>query len=127
MGEKRTPVQNAKMPMIALRGLVLFPKMVLHFDIGRDRSIQALNEAVENNARRVFLTAQQDITTTIHRRPSFFRSGSCEVKQVIRIPNMALGDGRGALPRKVPSDCSGRPYFIGETRIYRCAACRKAA
>ena len=120
MGEKRTPVQNAKMPMIALRGLVLFPKMVLHFDIGRDRSIQALNEAVENNARRVFLTAQQDITTDNPKASQLYPVGVvAEVKQVIRIPNMGLrvmveGLYRAKYVEVVQED----PYFVAETRIY---------
>ncbi len=120
MGEKRTPVQNAKMPMIALRGLVLFPKMVLHFDIGRDRSIQALNEAVENNARRVFLTAQQDITNDNPSASQLFPIGVvAEVKQVIRIPNMGLrvmveGLYRAKCLQVVQED----PYFVAETRIY---------
>jgi ATP-dependent Lon protease len=120
MGEKRTPVQNAKLPMIALRGLVLFPKMVLHFDIGRDRSIQALNEAVENNARRVFLTAQQDITNDNPTASQLYPIGVvAEVKQVIRIPNMGLRVMVEGLYRaKYLEILQEDPYFIAETRIY---------
>ncbi len=56
MREKRTVIQNQTLPVIALRGLVLFPKMVLHFDIGREKSIAALNQALEEG-RKIFLTA----------------------------------------------------------------------
>ena len=46
--EKKKAVVTQTLPAIALRGLVLFPKMVLHFDIGRDKSILALNSSLEN-------------------------------------------------------------------------------
>ena len=49
-----------EMPMVALRGLVLFPKMILHFDVGREKSILALNAAMKDG-KRVFLTAQKDV------------------------------------------------------------------
>ena len=37
------------MPALALRGLVIFPGMILHFDVARERSINAVEEAIENN------------------------------------------------------------------------------
>ena len=48
------------MPALALRGLVIFPGMILHFDIARDRSINAVEEAIEHNDRRIFLVTQID-------------------------------------------------------------------
>ena len=42
-----------QMPAVALRGLVLFPKMILHFDVGREKSILALNAAMKDG-KRVF-------------------------------------------------------------------------
>ena len=47
------------MPMIPLRGLSVFPGMVLHFDVGREKSISALEKAMMDN-QLVFLTAQKD-------------------------------------------------------------------
>ena len=47
------------MPAIALRGLTVFPSMVLHFDIGREKSVQALEKAMILN-QTVFLIAQKD-------------------------------------------------------------------
>ena len=37
------------MPMLPLRGLVLFPRMILHFDVGRPRSVRAVEHAIRNN------------------------------------------------------------------------------
>ena len=47
------------MPVLAMRGLVLFPSMVLHFDVGRKKSIAALNAAMEGE-RKIFLVTQKD-------------------------------------------------------------------
>ena len=52
--------QHITMPALALRGLVIFPGMILHFDIARDRSINAVEEAIEHNDRRIFLVTQID-------------------------------------------------------------------
>ena len=46
MEENKKELVPIKLPMLALRGLVLYPKMVLHFDVGREKSILALNEAM---------------------------------------------------------------------------------
>jgi ATP-dependent Lon protease len=120
MGEKRSAIQNISMPLIALRGLVLFPKMVLHFDIGRERSIQALNDAVENNSRRVFLTAQKDISDDNPSPSGLYHVGVvAEVKQVIRIPNMGLRVMVEGLYRaKCLSFTQEDPHFIVETRAF---------
>ena len=69
--EKKKAVVTQTLPAIALRGLVLFPKMVLHFDIGREKSILALNSCLESG-RKIFLTAQQDVADDAHdtRQPS---------------------------------------------------------
>ena len=46
--------------MLPLRGLMVFPHMVLHFDAGRKKSIAALDQAMEEN-QRIFLVAQRDM------------------------------------------------------------------
>ena len=49
-----------RLPMLPLRGLTIFPYLVLHFDVGRVRSIAALEEAMVNN-QEIFLVTQKDI------------------------------------------------------------------
>ena len=53
---------NTVLPMVALRGLVIFPYMVLHFDVGREKSIESLENSMENG-QDIFLVAQRDIKT----------------------------------------------------------------
>ena len=114
--EKRT-VQNETMPMIALRGLVLFPKMVLHFDIGRDKSMKALDDAMEHG-RKIFLTAQRDLQEDDPGLEGLFRVGTvAELKQIVHLPNgglrvMAEGSHRArllALPQQ-------EPFLMAEVR-----------
>lgn len=50
------------LPMIPLRGLMVFPHMVLHFDVGRERSVAALEGAMMTD-QLIFLIAQKDIET----------------------------------------------------------------
>ena len=55
----RTETLPVRVPVLALRGLVLFPHMLLHFDVGREKSLRALNMAM-NADRKIFLVAQMD-------------------------------------------------------------------
>ena len=49
------------MPMLILRGMVVFPGMLLHFDVGRKKSIAAINKAMDSN-QTLFLATQKDIS-----------------------------------------------------------------
>jgi ATP-dependent protease La len=72
------------LPVLTMRGMVLFPQMVLHFDVGRDKSIYALNEAM-NNDRILFLTAQKDMRDEDPSREEIYRVGIvAEIKQIIK-------------------------------------------
>lgn len=74
------------MPAIPLRGLVVYPGMTLHFDVGRKKSIQALNAAMESD-QLIFLVAQKDPSVDDPGANDVFDVGViCEVKQMIRIP-----------------------------------------
>ena len=51
---------SQQMPILALRGLTVFPEMVVHFDIGREKSILAM-EAAMNEEQTIFLVTQKDV------------------------------------------------------------------
>ncbi len=57
---ERRELEVITMPMIAMRGIVLFPNMILHFDVGRKKSIAALEEAMKDG-RLIFLASQKNI------------------------------------------------------------------
>ena len=60
MGIKKRVARSSSLPLLALRGLVVFPGMLLHFDVGRKKSILALNEAMSGD-QTIFLVSQTDI------------------------------------------------------------------
>ncbi len=77
----------AELPVIPLRGLVVFPKMILHFDVGRKKSIEALKDAMQEG-QRVFLVCQKDASIDEPTIDDLYDMGViCNVKQMIRIPN----------------------------------------
>ena len=74
------------MPMIALRGLNMFPGMMLTFDVERESSLGALEMAVKGN-RNIFLAAQKDISVDIPEEKDIYSVGVvCRVKQQLRQP-----------------------------------------
>lgn len=74
------------MPMVALRGLVVFPGMTLHFDVGRQKSIKAIKTAMEQK-KNVFLSAQIDMECDDPRTADIYSCGVvCEIKQIVRLP-----------------------------------------
>ena len=88
MSEKVTiKVERKKLhlPTIALRGLVVFPNNLVHFEVGREKSIAAVEWAMANNSN-VFLVAQKSMDTTESQQADLFSYGVvAEVKQVLRV------------------------------------------
>ena len=52
--------RTESLPMVALRGMTILPEMVAHFDISRERSIEAVQEAMASN-QKIFLLTQKDV------------------------------------------------------------------
>ncbi len=74
-------------PVIPLRGIVVFPEMVLHFDVGRKKSVAALKTAMDGS-QRVFLVAQRDAAVDEPNIDDLYSVGViCRIKQMLRIPN----------------------------------------
>lgn len=81
-----TTKDNFVLPTVALRGLVVFPEMTLHFDIGRKQSISAVKSAMLNR-QNLFLIAQTDMAEEVKSRKGLFDVGVvCEIKQLVRLP-----------------------------------------
>ncbi len=80
-------IDNCILPTVALRGLVVFPDMTLHFDIGRKKSISAVKNAMLNK-QNLFLITQVDMAEEVTGRKSLFDIGVvCEIKQLVRLPS----------------------------------------
>lgn len=108
-----------ELPIIPLRGIVVFPKMVLHFDVGRKKSIKALQKAMDDD-QKVFLVCQKDASVDEPNINDMYDVGViCTIKQMMRIPgseNMRVvveGDERATLY----SFTSVKPYIGGLVEI----------
>lgn len=106
------------LPMLALRELVVFPKVAIHFDVSRDKSVKSLTAAAEGE-RLIFLTAQIDNEDEVT-PDRLYRTGVvAEVKQLLRSPGgvtrvMAEGLYRAKLVDIVSID----PYYTASVKKY---------
>lgn len=76
----------SKMPMVALRDVIVFPHMALHFEVGRDKSIAALEMAMEHD-QIIFLAAQKDKDTHDPGEDDVYEVGTVsKVKQILKLP-----------------------------------------
>lgn len=77
-------------PMIPLRGLTVFPNMVLHFDIGREKSINALEKAMIMN-QHIFLSSQMDENLDLPTPDDFYKVGVIgKIKQMLKLPGDSI-------------------------------------
>ncbi len=107
------------LPLIPLKGLVVFPYMILHFDVGRPRSVKALEEAMVSN-QLIFLAAQMDDYVENPSYEDLYNIGTiAKVKQLLKLPGdnirvLVEGISRASLA----SFISTEPFIIGEVREY---------
>ena len=74
-------------PLLPLRGLLVYPTMVLHLDVGRDKSVQALEKAMVDN-HLIFLTTQKDLSIDVPIEEDLYQLGTLtKVKQMLKLPN----------------------------------------
>ncbi len=74
-------------PLLPLRGLLVYPTMVLHLDVGREKSVQALEKAMVDD-HLIFLTTQKDISIDEPSEDDLYGMGTLtRVKQMLKLPN----------------------------------------
>lgn len=83
-------ILSEKMPILALRGLTVFPKTTMHFDVGREKSLRALDKAMKND-QRIFLVTQKDLMADDPDFSDLYEIGTvAQVRQVLRMPGDAV-------------------------------------
>ena len=108
-------IQLFSLPTLALRGLAVYPKMMVHFDVGREMSIKALEEAMSKN-QYIFLVAQKDIRVEMPDKNQLFSIGTVSaVRQILRLPGknvrvMVEGQFRARLHNLTQVD----PYLVAD-------------
>ena len=111
---KKKRTQPVTLPMLPLRGLMVFPHMVLHFDVGRKKSIAALEQAMLGD-QKIFLVAQRDIDVDDPTVDDIYHVGTiAAIKQVLKLPGdntRVLVEGKSrAMLRAVTQE---EPHFVG--------------
>jgi len=87
MTEKRSyPCRIRELPLLPLRGVLVFPYMVIHLDVGREKSIHAIEEAMISN-REIFLVTQKEAQTDEPEEEDIYQVGTvAEIKQLLKLP-----------------------------------------
>ncbi|MBE7022605.1 MAG: endopeptidase La [Ruminococcaceae bacterium] len=113
--------KTAVLPMIATRGLVVFPKTLMHFDMVREQSVLALEQAMLDN-QLAFLAVQRDMLTEDPTPDEIERIGTvCRVKQVVKMPNsMVRVLVEGLYRAEILEYISTKPYFSAAVEEFVC-------
>ena len=81
---------SERMPVLALRGLTVFPQATVHFDVGREKSVRALDKAMKGD-QKIFLVTQRDILQDDPSMDGLYDVGTvAEVRQVLKMPGDAV-------------------------------------
>lgn len=106
------------LPMVALRGMTIMPEMVVHFDVSREKSIAAIQEAMVGD-QKIFLVAQKSIETDDPTQEDVYEVGTVgTIKQIMKLPKhivrvLVSGETRGIL-KQLQQDT---PYLRAEVEV----------
>ncbi|MEJ8303156.1 endopeptidase La [Saccharibacillus sacchari] len=79
--------KNRRFPLLPLRGLLVYPSMVLHLDVGRERSVKALEKAMVDD-HLILLCSQSEVNIEEPAQDDIFRIGTvAKVRQMLKLPN----------------------------------------
>ena len=101
--------EKVTLPLVPLRGIIVFPNMIMHLDVGRETSINALEAAMVTD-RRIFLVAQMDTDDDSPQEEDLFKVGTIsEIRQIIKLPDgnvrvLVEGVNRGVMHEYNDSD-----------------------
>lgn len=110
--------ETRSLPMVALRGLTIMPEMIVHFDVSRERSIAAIQQAMVEE-QEIFLVAQKSIETENPGQDDVYEIGTvASVKQLIKLSKKVVrvlveGKNRAVLKKIEETD----PYLRAEVEV----------
>jgi ATP-dependent Lon protease len=108
-----------KIPLLPLRGILVFPYMIIHLDVGREKSINALEEAMVQD-RLILLSTQKDAQTDKPTADDIYSGGTiAEIKQLLKLPGGTIrvlveGINRAVIKEYLQED----PYYLVEIEEY---------
>jgi len=121
MYESKKVVKKQVLPLLPLRGLTVFPYMILHFDVGRVKSIMALEEAMINN-QLIFLVTQKEAKNDAPNEEDIYDVGTIsKVKQLLKLPGDTIRVlVEGVSRAEIGEFTQTEPFFMAEVveKIY---------
>jgi len=112
-------IEDKVLPLIPLRGISIFPHMVIHFDVGREKSVQALEKSMMDDSL-ILLCTQINPKLEEPTTDDFYHVGTiAKVKQMLKLPGGSIrvlveGLNRGKVKKVVQTE----PYFLAEAEEY---------
>ncbi len=119
MLEKNDQTRIRELPLLPLRGILVFPYMVIHLDVGRDKSVKAIDEAMLQN-REIMLVTQKEAQTDEPLEEDIYQVGTvAEIKQLLKLPGGTIrvlveGLSRGRVLRHLQKE----PFMKVELEQY---------
>lgn len=110
--------ETQSLPMVALRGMTIMPEMIVHFDVSRQQSIAAVQEAMVED-QKIFMITQRETETEKPGQEDLFEVGTIgTIKQIIKLPRqivrvLVAGETRGVLERIEYEE----PYLRAEVEV----------
>lgn len=116
--EAKVSANTISLPMLALRGLVVFPKVMIHFEVSREESVKALTAAAQND-KLIFLIAQSDYSDEVDINNIYKVGVVAQVRQLLKSPNGVTRVLAEGLYRAKLIEVTGRePYFSCAVKKY---------
>src|SRR5699024_2601279 len=102
-------IEASRYPLLALRGILVLPSIVLHLDVGREKSIAALEKAMMGD-QVIFLSSQKEVALDNPKPKDIYRIGTlAKINQMLKLPNGTIrvlveGLERAQIVRYVEND-----------------------
>ncbi|MEE1314208.1 MAG: endopeptidase La [Faecalimonas sp.] len=103
--------QLVRMPMVALRGMTILPEMVVHFDVSRTMSVEAVQRAMQSENQKIFLVAQRELNIDAPKQEDVYAIGTvATVKQIAKMSKnlfrvLVVGETRARLAQLTAGAC----------------------
>lgn len=116
--EELTEIKR-RLPLLPLRGILVFPYMIIHLDVGREKSVKAIEETMIQD-RIIFLATQKEAQTDEPAEEDIYEIGTvAEIKQLLKLPGGTIRVLVEGLSRaKIESYVDHEPYFKVEVTEY---------
>jgi len=107
------------MPMVALRGMVVIPEMLIHFDVSRSRSVEAVQKAMHSKEQQIFLVAQRELSIENPEQKDVYEIGTvATIKQIAKMSKniirvLVVGDRKARILNVEQMD----PYMVAEVEV----------